>query len=230
MNDVETVRERLAEVRARIASVGGGDEVSILAVTKAFGAEVIDVAAAAGFAAVGENYAQELLTKRDALAAHPQLGVHFIGRLQTNKVRRLAGLVTVYESVDRPRLAGEIAKRAPGASVLIQVDTGALIGDDAIGKGGCPIAAVDELVDVVLDLGLDLRGLMTVGPTTGGPQAARVGFEAVRSEVDRLGLAVCSMGMTADLEVAVECGSTEVRIGTALFGSRPVPNERDQER
>jgi hypothetical protein len=230
MNDVETVRDRLAEVRARIASVGGGDEVSILAVTKAFGSEVIDVAAAAGFAAVGENYAQELLTKRDALAAHPQLGVHFIGRLQTNKVRRLAGLVTVYESVDRPRLAAEIAKRAPGASVLIQVDTGALVGDDAIGKGGWPIAAVDELVDVALELGLDLRGLMTVGPTSGGPPAARVGFEAVRSAVDRLGLAVCSMGMTADLEVAVECGSTEVRIGTALFGSRPVPNWRDQER
>jgi uncharacterized pyridoxal phosphate-containing UPF0001 family protein len=71
---------------------------------------------------------------------------------------------------------------------------------------------------------------MTVGPTSGGPPAARVGFEAVRSAVDRLGLAVCSMGMTADLEVAVECGSTEVRIGTALFGSRPVPNWRDQER
>lgn len=224
MSDVETVRERLAEVRARIASVGGGDEVSILAVTKAFGSDVIDVAAEAGFAAVGENYAQELLTKRDALAAHPELGVHFIGRLQTNKVRRVAGIVTVYESVDRPRLAGEIAKRAPGASVLIQVDTGELSGDDAIGKGGCPIAALDELVDVVLDLGLDLTGLMTVGPTSGGPPAARVGFEAVRSAVDRLGLSVCSMGMTADLEVAVECGSTEVRIGTALFGSRPVPN------
>jgi PLP dependent protein len=230
MNDVEAVRERLAEVRRRIASAGGGDEVSILAVTKAFGAEAIDIAAAAGFSTVGENYAQELLSKRDALAAHPELSVHFIGQLQTNKVRQVAGLVTLYESVDRARLAREIAKRAPGASVLIQVDTGALVDDDSVGKGGCPLAELDELVQVALDLGLDLRGLMTVGPTDGGPSTTRIGFEAVRSAVDRLGLTVCSMGMTDDLEVAVECGSTEVRIGTALFGSRPVPNWREQER
>ena len=92
------------------------------------------------------------------------------------------------------------------------------------------IRELDELVESVGVLDLELRGLMTVGPTEGGPAAARPGFDAVRAAVDRLGLTVCSMGMSGDLEVAVECGSTEVRVGTALFGSRPVPVWRDQER
>jgi hypothetical protein len=230
MNDAATVAARLADVRARIAAAGGGPEVGVLAVTKAFGPDVVDIAVAAGCDAIGENYAQELVAKRDAIAGHAGLGVHFIGQLQTNKVRQLAGLVTVYETVDRTKLAREIAKRAPGAAVLIQVDTSALTGDTAAGKGGCPIAELDALVDSVGELDLELRGLMTVGPTEGGPAAARPGFDAVRAAVDRLGLAECSMGMSDDLEVAVECGSTQVRVGTALFGSRPVPIWRDQER
>lgn len=230
MNDAATVAARLVEVRQRISAAGGGDDVTILAVTKAFGPAVVDVAAEAGCSAIGENYAQELLGKRDALAAHPGLAVHFIGQLQTNKVRQLAGLVTVYESVDRAKLAREISRRDPGAAVLIQVDTSALLGIEADGKGGCPLAELSELVEVVQQLDLDLRGLMTVGPTEGGAIAARPGFEAVRSAVDRWGLSVCSMGMSGDLDVAVECGSTEVRIGTALFGSRPVTVWRDQGR
>jgi len=145
-------------------------------------------------------------------------------------VRQLVGLATVYETVDRSKLAREIAKRAPGAAVMIQVDTSSLTGDDAAGKGGCPISDLDGLVESVAALDLQLRGLMTVGPTEGGPTAARAGFEAVRAAVDRLGLAECSMGMSGDLEVAVECGSTQVRVGTALFGSRPVTVWRDQER
>ncbi len=230
MNDATTVAERLDDVRARIAAAGGGPEVRILAVTKGFDAEVIDVAAGAGCDAVGENYAQELIAKRDRIARHPGLGVHFIGQLQTNKVRQLAGLATMFETVDRAKLAREIAKRAPGAAVMIQVDTSSLTGDDAAGKGGCPISDLDDLVESVAALDLDLRGLMTVGPTEGGPTAARPGFEAVRAAVERLGLAECSMGMSGDLEVAVECGSTQVRVGTALFGSRPVTVWRDQER
>lgn len=230
MNDADAVREQLALVRDRIRRAGGGPGVEVLAVTKAFGPEAIDVAADAGCTAVGENYAQELLSKREALQRHPGLGVHFIGQLQTNKVRQLAGLVTVYETVDRVKLAKEIAKRDPGAAVMVQVDTSELTDDHPVGKGGCALRDLGPLVDAVRELGLDLRGLMTVGPTEGGPEAARPGFEAVRAAVDRYGLAECSMGMSADLEVAVESGSTEVRVGTALFGSRPVPVERDQGR
>lgn len=212
--DVADVRAGLEAVRARIAAAGGRDDVSILAVTKGFGREAIDAAVAAGCRAIGENYAQELLAKRDAAAAAE---VHFIGQLQTNKVRQVAGLVQVYETVDRARLASEIARRDAGAAVLVQVDT---TGEP--GKGGCPLDALDALVDEVRGTGLDLRGLMTVGPTEGGAEAARDGFRLVRAAVDRLGLAVCSMGMSDDLEVAVQEGSTQVRVGSAIFGPRPV--------
>ena len=213
--DPAAVRAALDHVRARIDAAGGDARVAILPVTKAFGPEAIDAVRACGCTAIGENYAQELIAKRDACRG---LDVHFIGQLQTNKVRQLAGLVSVYETVDRVKLAREIATRDPGARVLVQVDT---TGEP--GKGGCPLADLDALVDAVRDLGLDLTGLMTVGPTDGGPEAAREGFRAVRAAADRLGLAECSMGMTADLEVAVQEGSTQVRVGSALFGARPVP-------
>lgn len=225
MNDIDRVAANLADVHARIRAAGGG-EVRVVAVTKGFGPEIVDLAVAAGCEAIGENYAQEVVAKRDRIERVPGLRVHFIGQLQTNKVRQLAGLVDVYETVDRVKLAREIANRDPGAGVMVQVDTSALTGDVAAGKGGCPIDELDELVGSVGELGLDLRGLMTVGPTTGGPEAARPGFQATRAAADRLGLAECSMGMSADLEVAVACGSTEVRVGTALFGPRPAGGPR----
>jgi pyridoxal phosphate enzyme (YggS family) len=211
--DAAGVARSLERVRDRIAAAGGDDSVTVLAVTKGFGPDAVEAALAAGCTAIGENYAQELLAKRDALAPAE---VHFIGQLQTNKVRQLAGVVDVYETVDRPRLAAEIGRRQPGSRVLVQVDTAG-----GQGKGGCSLAELDSLVAAVAAAGLDLRGLMTVGPTEGGPEAARHGFRLVRAAVDRLGLAVCSMGMTDDLEVAVQEGSTEVRVGSALFGSRP---------
>ena len=211
--DATTVAESLDRVRERIVSAGGDERVSVLAVTKGFGADAIEAAVAAGFTAIGENYAQELVAKRDAASLAE---VHFIGQLQTNKVRQVAGLVDVYETVDRERLAHEIARRDPGAKVLVQVDT---TGEP--GKGGCPLAELDALVAAVREAGLQLGGLMTVGPTEGGPEAARPSFRVTRAAVDRLGLTVCSMGMTDDLEVAVEEGSTQIRVGTALFGKRP---------
>jgi uncharacterized pyridoxal phosphate-containing UPF0001 family protein len=142
--------------------------------------------------------------------------VHFIGQLQTNKVRVLAPIVTVYETVDRSSVVVELAKRAPGARVLLQVSTAG-----EAGKGGCPIDEVRALLELARSAGLDVQGLMTVGPSEGGPAAARSGFRAVRALLDRLGLAVLSMGMTDDLEVAVEEGTTQVRVGSALFGARP---------
>lgn len=210
----DSVSAALEELSQRIARAGGVG-VDIVAVTKTFGPDAIDAALAAGCTKIGENYAQELLTKREAAS---RAEVHFIGQLQTNKVRQIAGVVDVYETVDRERLAAEIAKRDPGARVLIQVDT---TGEP--GKGGVPLAGLDQLVEQVRALDVQLIGLMTVGPTEGGPAAAAPGFRLVRSALDRLGLTVCSMGMTADLEVAVAEGSTQIRVGTALFGARSVP-------
>ena len=215
--DPRVVVERLAVIRHRIEAVvgeGRAADIAVLAVTKTFGPDVVQAAMAAGCRAVGENYAQELAAKFGDLEPRPE--VHFIGQLQTNKVRLVAPFVAVYETVDRSSLAAEIAKRAPGARVLVQVDT-----SNEPGKGGCPVADVAALVDTCRGLGLHIEGLMTVGPTEGGPEAARPGFRKVRQLVDALGLTVCSMGMSDDLEVAVSEGSTEVRVGSALFGSRP---------
>ncbi|MFT3854844.1 MAG: YggS family pyridoxal phosphate-dependent enzyme [Ilumatobacteraceae bacterium] len=214
----QLVAERLAAIRRRIADAGGAD-VEILAVTKTFGFDAVVAARDAGIRAIGENYAQEVVAKLGAAHGDGTLGVdvHFIGQLQTNKVRSLVGLVDVVESVDRPSLVDELAKRMPGLRILVQVGT-----SGEPGKGGCPLDGVAALVERAADRGLDVAGLMTVGPTDGGPGAARPGFRAVRALVDRLGLRVCSMGMSADLDVAVAEGSNEVRIGSALFGVRSV--------
>ena len=210
------VAEQLAVVRERI-SRAGGNGVTVLPVTKTFPIEACWAAAHAGCTAVGENYAQEVVAKLGGVDV--PFDVHFIGQLQTNKVRQLAPLVAVYETVDRPSLVVELAKRAPGARVLVQADT-----TGEAGKGGCPLADVPALVEHARASGLVVLGLMTVGPTEGGAAAARPGFRAVRRMVEALDLAGCSMGMTDDLEVAVEEGATQVRLGSALFGRRPLLN------
>ena len=217
MIDPDIVSTRVAGLRARISQVERSwtHGVRVVGVTKGFASDAVIAAVAAGCDAIGENYAQELLDKRSIIA---QLGpeVHFIGRLQRNKVRLLVGVVDVWCSLDRASLIDEVAKRDPGARVLIQVDT-----TGAPEKGGCDVGDVRALVERAADRGLRVLGLMTVGPTEGGSEAARPGFREVRGLVDRLELEVCSMGMSGDLEVAVEEGGTEVRVGTALFGERP---------
>ena len=211
------VARRLAELRAELAAVERtwDHPVAVVAVTKGFDRRAIDAAAEAGCTAIGENYAQELLSKREAIEAGG-LDVHFIGRLQSNKVRQIAGIVGRWSSLDRASVVDEVAKRAPGARVLVQINA---TGEP--GKGGCPPTETGPLVERAVAAGLLVEGLMTVGPTGEPPEAARPGFALVRSLVDELGLEVCSMGMTADLAVALEEGSTEVRVGTALFGPRP---------
>lgn len=216
MITAEEVRHRLARLAERLEAAGAAPGLEVVAVTKGFDPTIVQVAAAAGCRRIGENYAQELVGKREAIAAADLDAVHFIGRLQTNKVRSLVGLVDVVETVDRESLVAELAKRMPGLHVLVQVDTTA-----EPGKGGCPVHQVPALVRRALESGLVVDGLMTVGPTEGGPDAARSGFRIVRALVDELGLEVCSMGMSADLEVAIGEGSTRVRVGTALFGERP---------
>jgi pyridoxal phosphate enzyme (YggS family) len=210
--------ERLQRVRQQIAAEGGQD-VAVLGVTKGHPVEAIAAAAAAGLTAIGENYAQELVAKLEDRSFG--VAVHFIGQLQTNKVRQVAGLVDVYETVDRPSLVGELAKRAPGARVLVQVNTTA-----EPNKGGCPVGDAEGLVERAAAAGLSVEGLMTIGPTEGGAEAARPAFRTLRGLCDRLHLPTCSMGMSDDFLVAVQEGSTEVRLGSVLFGMRPDPGSR----
>lgn len=212
----QLVAARLHEVRERIRMAGGVD-VRVLPVTKTFGVEHCWAAYRAGCDEVGENYAQEVVGKLSDPAL--PFGVRFIGQLQTNKVRMLAPVVDVFETVDRQSLVDELAKRVPGARVLIQMAPEGL--DEASGKGGCPPGRVADLVERAAGAGLQVLGLMTVGPTSGEPEVTRACFRLVRSLVDRLGLAECSMGMSDDLEIAVQEGSTQVRVGSALFGMRP---------
>lgn len=208
------VTGNLAEVRRRIASAGDVDRVRVLAVTKGFGADAVDAALAAGLTEIGESYAQELVAKRPEVSGSGATW-HFIGRLQTNKVRQLAGVVDVWQSVDRATLGDELAKRVPGARVLLQVNV-----SDEPQKGGCGPHEAPALVNRFRKQGLEVAGLMCVG-ASGGAEAARPGFRLLNRLADDLGVAERSMGMSGDLEVAVEEGSTMVRVGTALFGERP---------
>lgn len=214
---VPVVRERLERLRAEIAQRGHRD-VKIVAVTKAHPAELIQHAVEAGCDAIGENYAQELRDKTPTLTDLGQWRptVHFIGRLQTNKVRQLTAIVDVWESVDRAALIDELAKRTPAARILLQVNA-----TDEPLKGGCSPADVPALHDHASGRGLLVEGLMTVGPTTGGPSAARPAFRAVTRLADELGLQTRSMGMTGDYHVALDEGATEIRVGSLLFGTRP---------
>lgn len=212
MIDAADVARRAAELRERLGARAG--EITVIAVTKAFGRDAIEAAVAAGMVDIGESYAQECVAKLTG----PDTGarVHFVGNLQRNKVKRLASLVDVWQSVDRPSLVAELAKRAPGARVLVQVD---ISGEPQ--KGGCPIAETGDLVAAAIDAGLTVDGLMGVGPI-GPAEDARPGFARLRGLVDDLGLRECSMGMSGDIDVAVEEGTTMVRVGTALFGPRPL--------
>jgi pyridoxal phosphate enzyme (YggS family) len=218
VTELGDLAERLQRVRQQIADTGGTD-VEVLAVTKGHPVAVVEAAANVGLKAVGENYAQELVAKFGGRSF--DLAVHFIGQLQTNKVRHIVDLVDVYETLDRPALAIELAKRAPGAHVLIQVNT-----TGEVTKGGCVPEVAESLVTQATSLGLVVDGLMTVGPTEGGPEAARSGFRLVRALRDTLGLVTCSMGMSDDYVVAVQEGSTRVRLGSVLFGMRPAPTPR----
>jgi pyridoxal phosphate enzyme (YggS family) len=208
---VADVEERLAVLRERIERAGGDpDAVTVVGVTKGFDSSAVRVAVEAGLVDLGESYAQEMVEK---VAASEAVRWHWVGRLQRNKVRQVAAHVALWHSVDRVELGAEIARRAPGAAVLVQVNTS---GEGT--KGGCAPADTAGLVADLRAEGLDVRGLMTVALR--GPEGAAACFRTLRTLADDLGLQERSMGMSDDLEAAVAEGATLVRVGTALFGPR----------
>jgi len=213
------VTANLARVRERIVAAGGdAARVRVVAVTKGFGVNAAKAAIGAGLVDLGENYADELVDKAEALSDRA-VRWHFLGAIQRNKLARLAPVVALYESVDRVVEAEAIARRAPGAAVLLEVaPQGA-----GPGRGGVAPSEVDALARACARVGLEVRGLMCVAPR-GARDATRRAFDTTGALVRRLGLEEASMGMSEDLELAVEAGATMVRVGRALFGTRA---ERD---
>lgn len=218
------VAANLDEIRERIAAAAtaaGRDatDVTLVVVTKTVPETDIRAALDGGARDLGENRAQELVAKADALGSSrtddegPRW--HFIGRLQRNKVRLLAPHVELWHSIDRPELADPLARHAPGARLLVEVNL-----SDEPQKGGCPAADAPALVEHLGASGLVVEGLMTVPAAVGDPRPA---FAALRELAGRLGLAELSMGMTGDFEPAIAEGATIVRIGSAVFGPRPGP-------
>lgn len=213
--DAAAVPARVARVRRRIDELSAGRPVRIVAVTKGFGPEAVEAAVAAGLTSIGENYAQELVAKASAGVGGMGVRWHFIGAIQRNKVAHLAPFVAVWETVDRPAAIDAIARHSPGATALVQVN---LSGEQ--GRPGCRWEDATMVVDAARAARLDVQGLMGIGPL-GPSEDSRPLFAALAGLALRLGLPEVSMGMSGDFEVAVEEGSTMVRLGTALFGPRP---------
>ncbi len=210
----------MSDVAARLAAVRAGIPagVTLVAISKTQPPEAIREAYAAGQRHFGENYAQEWREKADALADLEGLVWHFVGGLQTNKVKYLAGRAAFIHTVDREELAREISRRyaAKGAvaGVLLEVNVAA-----EPRKAGCAPAHVAALATAVAALpAIELRGLMCIPPAEGDP---RPHFRALRGLAGELGLRELSMGMSGDYREAIDEGATLVRVGSAIFGARP---------
>jgi pyridoxal phosphate enzyme (YggS family) len=206
--NVTALRERIARTGRDPASI------RLVAVTKTFGVEAVDAALANGLHDLGENYVDELETK-SAQRRDEQLTWHFIGTLQSNKIARICASAQVIATVSRTKELERIARGEHHPALLIQVDyTGGAT------RNGASADEVPALVGRARDLDLDVRGLMTVAaPDSALARSAFANLAALRED---LGLAECSMGMSDDLEIACELGTTELRIGRALFGERVV--------
>jgi pyridoxal phosphate enzyme (YggS family) len=216
----------LATVRARMAAAAEAagrnpHDVTLVAVSKTHGADKIEALIAAGQRVFGENRVQEAQGKYPALkAAHPDLELHLIGPLQTNKVRDAVALFDAIESVDRPKLAAELGKemvrqnRHPAC--FVQVNTG----EEAQKAGVAPRDADAFIRACIQEHGLPVVGVMCIPPFDEEPS---LHFALLRKIAERNALSKLSMGMSADYEAAIRFGATHVRVGTALFGARDIP-------
>ncbi|HZA40974.1 MAG TPA: YggS family pyridoxal phosphate-dependent enzyme [Actinomycetota bacterium] len=228
----ESIAVRLAAVGARVEAASNRvgrppESVFVVAVSKTWPADVCLGAVEAGVAALGENRAQEFRDKYSVLK--DRVPWHFVGHLQTNKVRHVVGAATLVHSVDRYGLAEAIDKRARSLDIVQDVLVEVNVSGEST-KNGIEPARAEDLIDQIAPLsGVALRGLMTMPPMTPDPEDSRPYFKelaAMRESIAERhpGLVELSMGMTRDFEVAIEEGATIVRIGEAIFGPRrPAP-------
>jgi PLP dependent protein len=211
---LDAVRERIE--RACVRSGRDPATVRLLAVTKIFGPEVIREAFAAGLREFGENYVQEMERKAPAVADLEGARFHLIGHLQSNKTKKAAQLFSSIDSLDSVKLAERLDAEAVPLDVMIEVKL-----SEEAAKTGADAAALEEIVTAIRRArNLTLRGLMTVPPWSEDVELSRPYFARLREMAAAHGIAELSMGMSHDLEVAIEEGATWVRVGTALFGSR----------
>lgn len=220
--ETAAIAERLAQVRQRIAEAArraGRDPaaVTLVAVSKTHPAEAVAAALAAGQRIFGENRVQEAVAKFPALrAAHPELELHLIGPLQSNKAAEAVAHFDVIQSLDREKivraLAKEMERQGRRPRCFLQVNTG-----EEAQKAGVAPGETDALVALCRELGLPLQGLMCIPPLEDPPAPH---FALLRRLAERNGLDGLSMGMSGDYETAVELGATHVRVGTAVFGAR----------
>ena len=221
MNDASTAG-RLAEVRERIAKAAAlagrkEEEIELIAVSKTHTAEAIVPLLEAGHRSFGENRVQEAEAKWPELRERfPDLRLHLIGQLQSNKAEEAVALFDAIHSVDRPSLVAAlgkaIAKSVRRPACFVQINIG-----DEPQKGGCPTAELPALLDQCREAGLDIAGLMCIPPADVEPAPY---FALLAKLARRHDLPGLSMGMSSDFETAVMTGATHVRVGTALFGAR----------
>jgi hypothetical protein len=216
------IADNLRHVRDRIANaaIKAGrkpEEITLVAVSKTKPIEAIGAALTAGQTVFGENRVQEAAAKFPALRAGHQFSLHLIGGLQTNKARDAVRLADVIETLDRPHLAdalaAAIAREGRSPTLLIEVNAG-----DEAQKSGVGRAGADEFIEACKErFGAALVGLMCVPPAEQDP---RPHFTWLAECAARHRLGVLSMGMSADFEIAIACGATWVRVGSAIFGAR----------
>ncbi|HEY3918457.1 MAG TPA: YggS family pyridoxal phosphate-dependent enzyme [Stellaceae bacterium] len=222
MTDAAAIADRLAAVRSRIAGSCGAalrdlESVTLVAVSKTQPAEAVAAALAAGQRVFGENRVQEALAKYPALRQrHPDLRLHLIGPLQTNKVKEAVALCDVIETLDRPRLAEaltrEMARQNRTLDCFIEVN----IGNEPQKAGVKPEGVEAFIAECRTRWKLSIIGLMCIPPE--GRDAVPY-FNRLAKLAARSGLKGLSMGMSADFEAAIGCGATHVRVGTAIFGA-----------
>jgi hypothetical protein len=223
--NVEIIRNRIREVCLRCGRKP--EDILLLGVSKTFGIEKIREAVSAGLFDIGENYTQELDEKRNQLN-DDRVRWHFIGHLQTNKVKFIAGYIHLIHSVDNDRVAEEIQKRAQNLDRIVEVLVEVHTTDEATKFGVLPANTVDLIKRISAFDRVMVRGLMTMGPFSDDPDDSRPSFQQLselgkkvaQEGIENVTMKHLSMGMSHDFEVAIEEGATIVRIGTMVFGER----------
>ncbi|MBM3481236.1 MAG: YggS family pyridoxal phosphate-dependent enzyme [Alphaproteobacteria bacterium] len=221
----DAIQAAIGAVRARIADAARAAgrhpaAVTLVAVSKTFGADAVQAALDAGQRVFGENRVQEAAAKFPRLKArYPDLELHLIGPLQTNKAREAVALFDVIESVDREKLARELAKEMARAGRRPRLYVQVNIGEEPQ-KAGVATGELDALLEACRGLGLAIEGLMCIPPADQPPAPF---FARLRELAARHALPVASMGMSGDYAEAIAEGATHVRVGSAIFGVRPRP-------